>query len=141
MPTRLISCPSCDRHVRATESACPFCDAPMIAVAEPARRAAPGLTRAAILFASAAAVAACGPGGDSAADASDVTAAPEVVALYGPAPVDVRPEDAAEDTNAPDIVAMYGPAPVDAGADVQSGRDGEPAVLYGPVPVDSGNNG
>ena len=29
MTPPLHPCPSCDRHVRVTESACPFCDAPL----------------------------------------------------------------------------------------------------------------
>jgi hypothetical protein len=48
MPSRLLACPSCARHVRTSEARCPFCGAPCpdsFAPPEPARPAR-GLTRA-----------------------------------------------------------------------------------------------
>lgn len=147
MATRLLPCPECDRHVRATEPRCPFCDAPLPAAeAAPARRPAAALTRAAILFAGATAVTACGPGSSTADAASDTAVGPDLAVLYGPAPTDVAPAEAASDVvNSPDIVAMYGPAPVDAGpeatVDAAPGRDGDPVVLYGPAPVDGSSQG
>lgn len=72
---RLQPCPSCDRHVRSTDAACPFCAAP---IAPEAPRPIPTgrLTRAAI-FASALATggaAACGSGQSKAADPQPATA-------------------------------------------------------------------
>jgi hypothetical protein len=71
MASRLAPCPSCTRHVKVGSSSCPFCggdvptDVPLRQLGAP-----PGkpLTRAAILFASAAAVTACSSsssGGDA----------------------------------------------------------------------------
>lgn len=61
--TSLVPCTACARHVRATESACPFCGAAIALVAprEPAPEPADRLlARAAIAFATATMVAACG---------------------------------------------------------------------------------
>lgn len=71
---RLIPCPDCARHVRATEVACPFCSA-ALPVTQAARAwprsTGTRLSRAALfaLGASAAAVAACG--GETNGDATD----------------------------------------------------------------------
>jgi len=60
MASRLTPCPSCTRHVKVGSPSCPFCggevptDVPLRGI--PAGRA---LTRAALLFAGSAAVAAC----------------------------------------------------------------------------------
>jgi hypothetical protein len=58
--TRLLPCPSCRRHVRSTETSCPFC-AVALAFAEPPPLPSPvgRLTRAAV-FAGAALASACG---------------------------------------------------------------------------------
>jgi hypothetical protein len=53
MPTALCVCPSCQRHVRADEARCPFCESPLaLTVAEPARL--PRASRAVLLAAGAA---------------------------------------------------------------------------------------
>lgn len=77
----LHPCPACARHVRAVEIVCPFCEA---ALPEPAPRTfdhARATGRAALVFATAAAitVSACGKkdGGGSSGEA---------VAVYGPPP-------------------------------------------------------
>ena len=120
---RLVPCASCARHVRVSETACPFCAAPLVPSATTARSAAPGkrLSRAAMfaLGASAAAVAACSG---------------SVTALYGAPPSDGGAldggNDAADDVQA---VPAYGIAPMDAG------NDGPiPAPLYGAPPDDGG---
>ena len=75
---KLFACPSCERHIRSDETACPFCSqAVAFTCAAPCAEAPPGLSRAAVLFLGATALAGCGKesGGG------------EVVAVYGPAPV------------------------------------------------------
>jgi hypothetical protein len=123
---QLVHCPACDRHVLATERACPFCEAAMPEAAMPEASGGTGraLTRAAILFAGATALTACSS---------------EPVALYGPAPVDGSAMDSAKDG---EPVALYGPAPVDAGSDANQMKDANTSdvvVLYGPAPTDAGN--
>ncbi|MBX3229933.1 MAG: hypothetical protein KIT84_26135 [Labilithrix sp.] len=57
----LVPCSACARHVRAGEPACPFCGAARVAQQLVAAPSLPsGLSRAALLLASAAALAACG---------------------------------------------------------------------------------
>jgi hypothetical protein len=123
----LVPCPSCDRHVRATERACPFCSA---ALPEAALAAAPavapvagrGLTRAAILFAGAAAITGC--------------SSEQPVVMYGPAPVDAS-SDANDASNLPDVVAMYGPAIIDSGSDANDAATD--ATTDATPPVDAGD--
>ena len=57
MTSRLAPCPSCTRHVKVGSAACPFCggDVPVHVPARPMPATRP-LTRAAIMFASVAAV-------------------------------------------------------------------------------------
>jgi hypothetical protein len=109
-------CPACERHVRSVETTCPFCDATLPedfgVCAEPRATGRP-LTRAAFILMSATALTACGksagpgvgPGGGA--------------EIYGPPPVDVRPDASATTQNQPppptpqpEPVAVYGPAPV-----------------------------
>jgi hypothetical protein len=106
----LVPCASCARHVRITESVCPFCQRPF---SEPARASAPlptdsALTRAAIVFMGATALSACGK-----SNVPGPTPAPTDLAApaYGPAPVDT---DAGPTPVTP--VEAGAPAPVDAGA-------------------------
>jgi len=71
--SRLVICSGCDRHVRDTESRCPFCDAVVVAqVAEPppvphrlgrAARMAFGAVVASAAVATSVSVSACGSGG------------------------------------------------------------------------------
>ncbi len=97
----LIPCGGCGRHVRANESACPFCGATI--EAEAAARAVPSagarLGRAA-LFAFGATIAvtatACGggtPSGDAAVQDSQVQPDGQMMALYGAPPPDAGPVD------------------------------------------------
>lgn len=125
----LHSCTSCSRHVRATESSCPFCDAPLgadfVDACPRSKTKAAGrrLTRAAILFAGATALAGCGgkadtaPNGQSSSGSSGDGSSSGAVAVYGPGPIDASVNDAADASDDPDAgpVALYGPAPVDAG--------------------------
>jgi hypothetical protein len=100
-------CPSCARHVRSIETTCPFCEEALpddFGVCGEPRAAGRPLTRAAFLLMSATALTACGksPGAGGGAD------------IYGPPPVDARPDSGT--TTAPEPVpqpvAVYGPAPV-----------------------------
>jgi len=123
---RLLACPSCSRHVRATERACPFCAAalPETFAAAPAPRPPPKrLSRGALYAFGATSITlatACSSGGgtvppgEAGADAeSDVTAVP----LYG-ASADAQPFDArgASDVT---VAPLYG-ASADAGPDVRA---------------------
>jgi len=119
--TRLLPCPSCSRHVRAFEDACPFCAAALVApVSGPAPRTpAQRLSRAALfaLGASAAAVAACSG---------------SVTPLYGAPASDSGALDGKADGDM-QKVPPYGIPPMDAG------NDGPvPAPLYGAPPPDAG---
>ena len=60
--TRLAICPECSRHVRATESSCPFCSSalPEGSLAPRTHGATRGLKRAALFALSAVAATACG---------------------------------------------------------------------------------
>ncbi len=137
MNDHLLPCPSCARHARAFEDACPFCAAalPVARAAAPAPRVpAARLSRAAMfaLGATAAAVAACGGYsstaiyGAPAVDAGED--APLPTPLYGG-----PPSDAGHD--APILVdAAYGGPPKDAGSDADASPEGGPAPLYGAPP-------
>lgn len=109
-------CPSCGRHVRSTETTCPFCDVALpddFSVCGEPRAVGRALTRAAFLLMSATALTACGKstsGGAGAGSGADI---------YGPPPVDVRSDAAAwnaRDADSVKAVTVYGPAPIaDAG--------------------------
>src|SRR5688572_19268691 len=103
----LVPCPSCKRHVRAAEAACPFCAEPL--PDDIGARAIPGaphrMTRAAaFVFGATVAVAGCGTdtdgggaggGGGEGGMASSSTGPADdggVMALYG-APTDAGPPD------------------------------------------------
>ena len=121
---RLLPCPSCTRHVRASETACPFCAAALVArvTSTPARSPNKRLSRAALfaLGASAAAVAACSGSVTPGAPAGDGGA------------LDGSARDAVADDDV-QAVPAYGIAPMDAG------NDGPvPAPLYGAPPPDDG---
>jgi hypothetical protein len=80
MASYLVPCEGCTRHLRAIETACPFCG-----LARESDHAGPSaalggraLTRAALVFAAAAATTSCGPESNG------------PVAVYGPAPVQVE---------------------------------------------------
>jgi hypothetical protein len=131
----LHPCESCSRHFRADEAACPFCGAaaPAIAARDAVTSAARPVTRAALLFMGATAVAGCSsnPSTTAGVDASTDTG-PGPAPAYGPGPI----FDSGQDTGGP--VALYGPGPTpDAGTDAAEDSGGG-VVLYGPGPVDSG---
>lgn len=118
----LLPCPACSRHVRKSESGCPFCGASLALASEPERpQPAQRLGRAAT-FAFAAAigtsVAACS-GGTTPADSG-------IAPAYG-APADTGVDAA--------ILAMYGGPPQDAGTD-----GGGPAPAYGAPAFDAGTD-
>ena len=93
---KLVACAGCARHVRCGEDACPFCGAALPACPHATTIDPPvALSRAALLFLGATAVAACGK--------TDRMHDPETVAVYGPPPMMV-------DASPP--VTIYGPAPV-----------------------------
>jgi hypothetical protein len=90
-------CPSCARHVRGSETTCPFCEAALPERASDVRAAAPftrAVSRAAIVF-GAAAIGACGK-------AQKVEDQP--VAVYGPPPMAIEasvPPTIVDDASAP----------------------------------------
>ncbi len=108
----LTPCPSCSRHVKVGPPTCPFCggDVPVPAARAVALQAGKPLTRAALMFAGAAAVTACG--GSSSA--------------YG---VPVFPDASDAEASAPDAH--------DAGADGDADA-GQPMGAYGGPILDSG---
>jgi hypothetical protein len=131
--SQLHPCPACARHVKRSETSCPFCSA-SIALEGVAARARPTqrMGRAAT-FAFGAAVAtslaACSgattPTGTDANTSIDSGVSP----LYG-GPPDADATDAGTDTGGPG--PMYGAPPIDSGVDA-----GGPAPAYGgPFPGD-----
>jgi len=153
----LVPCPSCSRHVRVGEDACPFCRAALPASLRPTAAPEPPrarLARAALFAfaASAATATACGgetasgpsgsdtdageivPGADAAGDALGVQA------IYGaPAETDgsptgeptdggTGPTDALAAYDGPMAIAAYGIQPIDHDAEIHV----EPP--YGGVP-------
>ena len=104
--SKLRPCPSCARHVRADEATCPFCDAELPAPEPRAFDHARAAGRAAVVFATAAAisVSACGK-------KDGVGSSGAVVAVYGPPPQVEELKDASPGPESP-------PAnPRDAGTD------------------------
>jgi hypothetical protein len=119
--SHLCACPACDRHVRVSEAACPFCGS---ALSDAFRTAPvpqpPGvrLTRAALF--------AFGAGSLGFAPGCTSTTTPEP--LYGAPPyTDSGSNDAADDGPIGIVDAAYGGPPIDA-----------PAPLYGAPPGDAG---
>lgn len=164
----LVPCPSCNRHIRTGEGACPFCGASISASL--ASKAIPGATQrlsraAAFAFTATLTMANCGPGttpaptADAAADAdvgvaplygapADVTpgpdATPDVVNDNGgPMPLYGAPADVPRPDATPDVVNDSG-APADASMpppDRPGPDDGGVAPLYGAVPApDAGDD-
>lgn len=121
----LHPCVACQRHIAVSETACPFCSAAVpegFGAAAASRTAGLAinrpLSRAAILFAGATAIAACSSGTPATGSSgSSGSTSGDVQTLYGPAPVDAADDvtDSAPAQDAPGPVALYGPAPVDAG--------------------------
>jgi hypothetical protein len=147
-----VPCPSCRRHVRAGDAACPFCGA--AGAAEPAvapSASVPGqrLSRGA-MFAFAVSVAACSSSGDDGnpglmyggppIDAStlDTGAADGGLDSGNPAPAYGAPADTGTpDASKPDTGNADTGGASDVGADTSD--TGGPAPLYGlPPPSDAG---
>jgi hypothetical protein len=133
----LHPCEACERHIKGSETACPFCGVTLsqgfgVCAKTTAARGTSPLTRAAILFVGAAAAAACDGGiepGDVGGNVAD-------------ARTEASASDAARDDGNP--VALYGPVPVDASTTDSATDDadtGGPVALYGPVPVDGSSGG
>jgi len=136
----LIPCPGCARHVRAFESACPFCAASLpesLRASVPARRPTGRLTRAALYTFGATSLTLAAACSSTSSDtgtqdgATDVTHAdspgmPDVIAHYGCPPADC-PEASSDGPENFDVVAAYGGPgdafpPMDAGSpDADSG--------------------
>ncbi len=109
MASRLTPCPSCSRHVKVGPPSCPFCggavptDVPARTFAVPAGKP---LTRAAILFAGAAAVTACSPSSSGPTESKDAEADHgHAVAAYG---VAVIPDGGQEGFPDGGVSALYG---------------------------------
>ena len=152
----LVPCPSCSRHVRAAETACPFCANAL--PSDMGARAVPASPRrlerlAAFTFAATLAVTGCSAGGGEETEQQEGEIG-SIMPMYGmPAPVeDAGPgpdggEDCtkAADAGAPDpgsIMPMYGapppwestPAPCD--GDKDGDKDGGSIMpMYG-MPAD-----
>jgi hypothetical protein len=143
MVDNLQQCPSCSRHIKTEEAACPFCGhATPQGFSELVRpKGPPALSRAAVLFMSATAVTglaaplACGSsstgGGNEVDSGQHDSGGP--VAAYGPAIIDSGLQDSGQqDTGGP--LPAYGPAVIDSGLD-----SGGPVAAYGPAIIDSGS--
>lgn len=142
----LLTCPGCARHVRRTETSCPFCHVALDLSAVPERpvprtRLARG---AAFAFGAALTTQLTGcPGGSSADDAGRADVPEDVrdfgdTAVYGGPDVPVE-LDAPAPVDAPDggVAPLYGGAP-DAPAENDAGFDAGGGVmpLYGGSPAD-----
>jgi hypothetical protein len=147
MANPLVPCSGCGRHVRASESQCPFCGVTL--AGDLASRAVPSTTQrlgrgAMFVFATTVALGACAPSpgpsdgatpSDSAADTGTAQDSGGPMPLYGaPVPSDGGPterDSGPSPTDSGGPIAMYGgPPPVDAGPGPDSG---------GPSPVDAGS--
>ena len=104
---RLAAGSGCGRHIRTTEAACPFCGATATFTAvETALPVGRPLTRAAILFASATAIAGCGKTTDNLpAPAYGVPVPPDTVS------VDAAPPPPAADAGMHMTAPAYGVPP------------------------------
>lgn len=118
MSEALVPCVGCARHVRASESACPFCHAPFVTAALPEIPSTRGLSRAAMLLGATLSLTAC-PRRER-----------EVAAVYGaPPPPTLR------DASLGDAARRNPNAPPRPPQD-----DGNQADIYGapPPPPDAG---
>lgn len=109
--TILVACAGCGRHVRSGELACPFCAAPLSAVAPPPRRAHRPLTRLALVAGVALAAPACGPTSSTPDDSIHEQESYGDEAPAEEAPDDdpvVQDEGAGEEAEESAPVALYG---------------------------------
>jgi len=143
----LRPCAGCGRHVRNTESTCPFCATALAPAPERAPIVLPRAGRAAIM-----AFGVLVTGADTGCDAAVMGG---MDAAYGGPPFDAGPTpdasvvDAAEDLGGDG--AAYGGAPADASLDAPLGADarveddaarfGAPDALYGGPPSDASGTG
>lgn len=130
----LVPCPTCDRHVKASDSACPFCASNMPergTITSPLRTLG---TRAAMFFGASAVVVACGgetkcaneEGCTSSSSSSSSSSSTSGAAVYG-APVydDAGPDASPNDAGAPDA-KMVDASVVDATMDAPFAAYGAP---------------
>jgi hypothetical protein len=103
---RLLACPGCERHVRSTESECPFCGQALEGLAP--RALAPVPSRAAAVFIGAAALVGCGkePAPPGPKPDNEHMAVP----AYGVPPQDLQPPPTAT-TPPPDAAPPDAAAP------------------------------
>ena len=102
--SQLVPCPACVRHIRATDSACPFCGVQVdLSPAGPTMGSGPRLGRAAT-FAFGAALAAAGAIGCESEEPN--------VPLYGaPVPVDAGPDGQVDEDAGETVAPLYGGPP------------------------------
>lgn len=134
MYSTLVPCPSCARHVLASETNCPFCSAAL--PTDLASRAVPPAGRrlnraAAFVFGASLAVAGC----SGEVDGGGTTGGSSSGGNGQDAGTDSGPDDGGG------VMPLYGdPPPQDAGPDVTD--DGGGSALYGvPPPIDAGDGG
>lgn len=142
MASSLVPCPSCARHVRATERSCPFCRTALSSAI--ASRVIPGATQRlsrAAAFTFAAGLAATGCSDDPAPPADAAVVDTGSTTDTGATTDTGSTTDTGGPSDDGGIVAMYGGPPdsgVDAGADSGGpSDDGGIAPLYG-LPADAG---
>ncbi len=142
----LAPCPTCSRHVRQSEDACPFCGATFAAALVPTSKLVSGVSRAMLVFGGVVALSAAIEGcGDTIPAAAAMYGAPPVVEDAGmvpPAAPSTSSSGPTSDAPKPPpgaIVAMYGappapepPAKADAGAKPMAPM--APAAAYGAPP-------
>jgi hypothetical protein len=117
-------CPSCERHVKEGDAACPFCGASVAKAAAPVRVAS-RLSRSALFALSAA-------GALSVTDCGGTTSEP----VYGaPVPAVDAGGDAPQDGS---VQALYGAPAVDAAGQLQ---DASGVAIYGAAPPPPGKGG
>ena len=119
----LLPCPTCARHVRVTESSCPFCGA----LLEESFRASPRIVRRPIGRVTRASIYALGT---STVAFATACGDPTITPLYG-APGYPPPDATTEDVQAR---PHYGGPPADAGQDAFPIVD----AAYGGPPIDAG---
>ena len=123
----LCPCPSCSRHVRVVESACPFCGVALVEEAHLPRAMPTHRLGRAALFAFGIAAAAGAPGcGTSTTAGTDAYVGSLDAAYGGP------PHDAGTDGG---LIAAYGGPPTDSGPTIDAALpDSGTSALYGAPP-------
>lgn len=145
MASSLVPCPSCARHVRATERSCPFCRTALSASI--ASRVIPGATQrlsraAAFTFAASLAATGCSDDPAPAADAAVLDTGSDTGATADRGTDTGTDTGMATDAGFPTddggFLAMYGGPPQDSGVDSGGpSDDGSIVPLYG-LPADAG---